>query len=59
MIKLKGPLPENLKDLGLKPGNKFHGYQSVTGNPDDVEIRFLRDNQPCIATVTKKNYIKI
>lgn len=56
IIKLKGKLPEELTQLGLANGDKFHAYPSETGRADDVQIKFIRDHRSNVANVSKANY---
>ena len=59
-IKLVGALPTQLKDLGLKAGDLFEAYPSTSSTyANAVEIKVMKDGEPCVATVYSENYKKL
>jgi len=60
LIKLVGALPTRLKDLNLKPGDKFTAEPSP--NPTNfgaVQFEVEIDDEYHICTVNEYNYVKI
>jgi hypothetical protein len=59
-IKLFGALPQQLKDLNLKPGDIFEAYPSTSSTyANAVELKVIKDGEPQIATVYQENYKKL
>jgi hypothetical protein len=57
-IKLVGALPIELRQLGLKPGDKFQEVETAWGHRKGaVVIRFTFDDLPAQAVVYPENYI--
>jgi len=56
-IRLVGALPRQLRELGLKPGDKF---QDVELAPDHrkgaVTVKFINDEKENLAVVFPENY---
>jgi hypothetical protein len=58
-IKLVGALPQQLKDLGLKPGDKFNAELAENGKYGAALIRPEFEGETVVATVYQENYKKI
>lgn len=59
-IKLKGKLPERLRDLMLKPGDKFNAEPSpVAAKKGAVRFKHEIDDEFHIVTVWPRNYEKL
>jgi len=58
-IKLVGALPQQLKDLGLKPGDKFNAELAENGKYGAALIRPEFEGETVVATVYRENYKKI
>lgn len=59
-IKITGPLPEHVADLGVRPGQKYDAEPSPNTRLDAVRIRVIRESgffEWC--TLLPKNYEKI
>jgi hypothetical protein len=59
IIKLVGALPEQLRDMGFKPGEIYEAYSSENTRLDAVKIQKVVDGTVAIATVYLENYKKI
>lgn len=57
-IKLVGALPQKLKDLGLKPGDKFNAELAENGKYGAALIRPEFEGEIVVATVYQENYVK-
>lgn len=57
-IKLVGALPEQLRDMGFKTGDKHEAYPSENTKLGAVEIKVMIDGQQSVATVYPENFIK-
>jgi hypothetical protein len=57
-IKLVGALPEELRDMGFKPGEKHEAWPSEKTRLGAVEIQITVDGAPAIATVYPENFVK-
>lgn len=57
-IKLTGALPEELRDMGFKSGDKHEAYPSENTSLGAVEIKTFVDGKENIATVYPENFIK-
>lgn len=56
-IKLYGALPRQLRELNLKPGDKFQDVEKVPGAPyGAVKIKLVVDEEEIVATVYQENY---
>lgn len=59
-IKLTGALPRELKDLGLKPGDRFKDVEPVTGlKYGAMRLRVWHDDEERVAVVYQENYVKL
>jgi hypothetical protein len=58
-IKLVGALSRDLKDLKLKPGDKFEAYPAENTNLAAVQVKLMVDGSPTIATIYPENFVKI
>jgi len=59
-IKLTGALPQPLRDLGLKPGDKFQNVEPAEGHrKGTVRIWFMIDDAPNTAIVYIENYKQV
>jgi putative lipoic acid-binding regulatory protein len=58
-IKLVGALPRELKDAGLRSGDKLKAEPSEKGTYGAVKITIWKDEAEYILTVYQENYIKI
>lgn len=59
-IKLKGILPRNLRDIGLKPGDLiYHAEQVENSKFGTVRFKVLRNEEELYVTVTSENYVKL
>lgn len=59
-IKLKGILPRNLKDLGLKPGDMIYQAEQVPNSKfGTVRFKLLYKEEEFYVTVTSENYVKL
>ena len=59
-IKIIGPLPEHVADLGVKPGQKYEAEPSPNTRLDAVRIKVIRESgsfEWC--TLLPKNYEKL
>jgi len=43
-IKIKGPLPDHVADLGVKPGQKYDAEPSPNTRLDAVRIKVIRES---------------
>jgi hypothetical protein len=59
LIKLVGALPTRLKDLNLKPGDKFNAEPAPNTNQDAVQFQVTIDDEFHICTVWPYNYVRI
>ena len=59
IIKLVGALPRELKDAGLKPGDKLKAEPAENSTLGAVKIKIWKEEADYIATVWPQNYIKI
>lgn len=59
-IKLKGILPRNLRDLGLKPGDMIYQAEQVPNSKfGTVRFKVLHNGEEFYVTVTSENYVKL
>lgn len=58
-IKLVGALPRVLKDYGFKPGQIWYAEPSLSGKYESVIIKISVDDEVCVATVYKENYVVV
>lgn len=58
-IKLVGALPTRLKDLNLKPGDKFNAQPSENSKLGAVQFQVEIDDEFHICTVWPQNYVKL
>jgi hypothetical protein len=58
-IKLKGPLPERLRDYGLKPGIVYNAKPGEVGKGTSVIILVEFEDEVHNVTVTKENYCRV
>lgn len=59
-IKLKGPLPERLLDIGLRPGLIIRQTQQSDGFPEGYRhAKIIRDGGEFCFTVKPENYTKL
>lgn len=59
-IKLVGALPIQLRELGLKPGDRFQNVEKAEGHREGaVKVRFIFDDNENVAIVYPENYVKI
>jgi len=59
IIKLVGALPTRLKDLNLKPGDKFNAQPAPNTHLEAVQFQVEIDDEYHIVTVNKYNYVQI
>lgn len=59
IIKLIGALPPRLKDMKLKPGDKFNVEPMPGTNQGAVQFQLEIDDEFHICTVWPQNYIQI
>ena len=58
-IKLVGALPQMLKDMGLKPGDKFEAQPAEYSRLGAVTVKVPIDDEIQIATIWPENFKKI
>jgi hypothetical protein len=58
-IKLVGALPRELRDAGLKPGDKLKAEPAENSTLGAAKIKIWKDDADYIATVWPENYVKI
>lgn len=58
-IKLVGALPRELKDAGLRTGDKLKAEPAENSKLGAMKIRTWKDDAETIATVWPENYVKI
>lgn len=58
-IKLTGALPTRLKDLNLKPGDKFDAEPAPNTKLGAVQFNVEVDDEFHIVTVYPENFIKL
>lgn len=58
-IKLVGALPRELKDAGLKPGDKLHATPSEVSTLGAMLVKVWKDDADFYVTVWPENYQKI
>lgn len=58
-IELVGTLPDHLKDIGLKKGDRFEAEQATNTRLDAVRFMVEVENSVYCVTVLPKNYRKI
>jgi hypothetical protein len=59
-IKLTGALPRQLRELGLKAGDKFQNVEPADGHRKGaVRIRFMFDDAENVAVVYPENYERL
>lgn len=58
-IRLVGALPRQLKEVGLKPGDRFQDVQLAEGHRKGaVKVRFLNGDEENVAVIYPENYEK-
>jgi hypothetical protein len=56
-IRLTGALPRQLRELGLKSGDRFQNVEPAEGHRKGaVKIRFMFDDEENVAVVYPENY---
>lgn len=58
-IKIVGALPRELRDAGLKPGDKLKAEPAENSKLGAVKVKLWKDEADYIATVWPENYVKI
>jgi hypothetical protein len=59
-IKLVGALPRQLRELGLKTGDRFQDVPPAPGHREGaVWVRFMNDDAECTAIVYRENYLPL
>ncbi|HSW67287.1 MAG TPA: hypothetical protein VLH16_01765 [Bacteroidales bacterium] len=58
-IKLVGALPRELKDAGLKPGDKLKAEPAENSKLGALKIRTWKEEADYYCTVWPENYVKI
>ena len=58
-IKLVGALPRQLKEMGLKPGDKFDASAAENTRYNAVQFFVMVGDEMQVATVYQENYVKI
>ncbi len=59
-IKIKGPLPDHVADMGVKPGQKYDAEPSPNTRLDAVRIKVLQESGSFLwCTILPRNYEKI
>jgi hypothetical protein len=58
-IKLVGALPRELKDAGLKPGDKLKAVPSETSVLGAMLVKVWKEEADYYCTVWPENYVKI
>lgn len=57
-IKLQGVLPAELRDLGLKAGDKVDAYEMEGSRIGMMQFKIWHDGEEKFATVSDLNYVK-
>ena len=58
-IKLTGALPRQLKEMGLKPGEKFEAMPAENTRLGAMRFKVMVGDEEQVATVYKENYIEL
>lgn len=58
-IKLVGALPERLRDLGIKPGDRFDAEPAPNTRLGAVRFNVEKDDEFHICTVWPENFVKL
>lgn len=58
-IKLVGALPRQLRDMGLKPGDKFDASPAENTRYNAVRFKVMVGDEEQVATVYQENYKEI
>jgi len=58
-IKIVGALPRELRDAGLKPGDKLKAEPAENSKLGAVRVKLWKDEADYFATVWPENYIKL
>jgi hypothetical protein len=58
-IKLTGALPRQLKEMGLKAGEKFDASPAENTRYKAMQFKVLVGDEEQVATVYQENYVQI
>lgn len=56
IIKIKGELPDHIRDLGVRPGQRYDAHVAPDTNLNARRFIVLVDGRPQYCTVLPKNY---
>jgi len=58
-IRVKGKLPQHVKDLGVRAGQEYNAFPAVNTRLDAISFTIEKDDELVVCTLLPTNYQKI